>query len=45
MIIGEKLCISGGREHLSGGHSSFIGERVINIKTRTVKLKIIEHRR
>ncbi|WP_144702366.1 hypothetical protein [Fictibacillus phosphorivorans] len=37
MITGEKISISGVSEHFSGGHSLFTGERVINIKTRTVK--------
>ncbi|MGM0806223.1 MAG: hypothetical protein ACQET8_15865 [Bacillota bacterium] len=37
MITCEKMGISGVSEHFSGGHSLFTGERVINIKTRTVK--------
>ncbi|WP_416730843.1 hypothetical protein [Fictibacillus sp. JL2B1089] len=37
MITGEKSGIIGGPQHFSGGQSSFTGERVINIKTRTVK--------
>ncbi|WP_153237223.1 hypothetical protein [Fictibacillus phosphorivorans] len=29
--------VTGGSEHISGGNSHFTGERVTNIKTRTVK--------
>ncbi|WP_263600138.1 hypothetical protein [Fictibacillus norfolkensis] len=37
MIKGEWPGISGGPEHFSGDHTIFTGERVIIIKTRTVK--------
>ncbi|MGA4720929.1 hypothetical protein [Fictibacillus nanhaiensis] len=32
--------ITGGKSGISGGHTLFTGEHVINIKTRTVKLII-----